>query len=113
MRRRVRAGGGEAGTRHAGAELWKAGLAGGAQALGRPIGAIAPGCRADLIVLDAAHPSLTGRVGDELIDSWLFASHESPVRHVMVGGEWVVRDSHHRLEAEILESYRETLGGWR
>jgi formimidoylglutamate deiminase len=112
-RQRVRAGGGEAAKRHAGAELWKAGLAGGAQALGRPIGAIAPGCRADLVVLDGAHPSLTGRVGDELIDSWLFASHESPVRHVMVGGEWVVRDGHHRFEAEILESYRETLAGLR
>ncbi|MGH6962135.1 MAG: formimidoylglutamate deiminase, partial [Dongiaceae bacterium] len=40
-----------------GQRLFTQALAGGAQALGRPIGAIAPGRRADIVVLDAEHTS--------------------------------------------------------
>ena len=39
---------------------------GGAQALGQPMGRLAPGCRADLLVLDTEHPALIGREGDAL-----------------------------------------------
>ena len=46
---------------HCGARLWRAALAGGAQALGRRIGQLAPGYRADLVRLDADHPLLAGR----------------------------------------------------
>ncbi len=44
-----------------GASLYRAALAGGAQALGRPIGKLAAGCRADLIVIDAEMPTLIGK----------------------------------------------------
>ena len=37
------------------------GRGGGAQALAQPVGAIAAGCRADLVVLDADDPALAGR----------------------------------------------------
>jgi len=86
--------------------LWRGALAGGAQALGRPVGSISTGCRADIVLLDGDHPSLTARTGDALIDGWIFAAGENPVRHVMVGGDWVIRDGHHRLETEIEERYR-------
>ena len=92
--------------RHVGAELWRGALAGGAQALGRPVGSISTGCRADIVLLDGDHPSLAARTGDALIDGWIFAAGENPVRHVMVGGDWVIRDGHHRLETEIEERYR-------
>ena len=92
--------------RHVGAELWRGALAGGAQALGRPVGSISTGCRADIVLLDGDYPSLAARTGDALIDSWIFAAGENPVRHVMVGGDWVIRDGHHRLETEIEERYR-------
>ena len=106
QRRRIH---GRAGDGHVGASLWRAAVSGGAHALGRPIGRIAPQCRADLVVLDAAHPSLTGRSKDTLLDSWIFASQESPVRDVMVGGRWVVRDGRHAQQEAIAEAYRRAM----
>lgn len=89
-----------------GALLYRSALAGGAQAMARPIGAIAPGRRADIVVLDADHPSLGGRSGDGVLDAYVFSGNVSPVRSVMVGGNWVVRDGRHAKEAEVAERYR-------
>jgi formimidoylglutamate deiminase len=89
-----------------GASLYRRALAGGAAALGRPIGALAPGNRADIVVLDPAHPALLGRVGDALLDSWIFSGNANPVRDVMVGGQWVVRDGAHPHEEQALADYR-------
>jgi len=96
--------------RSTGARLVRAALAGGAQALGRPIGALAPGLRADLVVLDPAHPSLLGRGGDLWLDGWVFAGPGTPVRDVMVGGHWVVREGFHRSEGAIRAAYAAALG---
>jgi formimidoylglutamate deiminase len=92
-----------------GAALYKRALAGGAQALGRTIGRLAPGCRADLLVLDPETPSLAGLSGDLLLDAVVFAGNVSPVRDVMVGGNWVVRERRHRHEEAVLERYRKAL----
>jgi formimidoylglutamate deiminase len=89
--------------------LWQAAVAGGAQALGRRTGALAPGHRADLVVLDPAAPSLYRRERDALIDSLVFASETTVVRDVMVGGRWVVRDRHHAAEDRITANFRRTL----
>src|SRR6266571_4913428 len=90
-----------------GATLWREAAAGGAQALARPMGAIAPGVRADLVVLDTDHINLVGRSGDRLLDAFLFAGDGQMVRHVMVGGKWVVRDGRHADEAAIAARYRQ------
>jgi formimidoylglutamate deiminase len=89
--------------------LYTRALAGGAQALGRHTAAIAPGIRADLAVLDTDHPALVGRSGDALLDAWLFSGNTTPVRHVMVGGEWVVRDGMHRSQARIAAAFARTM----
>lgn len=89
-----------------GANLWREAAAGGAQALGRPMGSIAIGMRADLVVLDASSINLEGRSGDALLDAFIFVGGRSAVRHVMVGGRWVVRDGHHAHQAEIEARYR-------
>jgi formimidoylglutamate deiminase len=94
---------------HCGARLWQAALAGGAQALGRKIGRLAPGHRADLIRLDADHPVLTGRRGPTLLDSLVFAGNASPVRDVMVGGRWRVKDGRHVARDEVGRRYRAAL----
>ena len=93
-----------------GATLWRSALAGGAQALGRPTGAIAPGLRADLLVLDGAHLMLEGRRGDAILDALVFAGNQCLVRDVMAGGDWVVRDRHHAGEDEIAAAWREAVG---
>jgi len=92
-----------------GALLFQRALAGGAQALGRPIGRLTPGCRADLLVLDTECPALAGRPAEVLLDALVFAGNANPVRDVMVGGRWVVEDGRHRDEGPILEGYRAAL----
>ncbi len=88
-----------------GAELYRGALAGGAQALGRPLGRLAPGYRADLLVLDPETPALVGLAGDRLLDALVFAGNANPVRDVAVGGRWCVRDRRHPLEAQALEGF--------
>jgi len=39
----------------------------------------------------------------------VFAGNENPVRDVMAGGTWVVREGHHGEEAEVLRRYRAAL----
>ena len=98
-----------AGAPSVGAHLYRQALAGGAQALGRPIGRLETGRRADLIVLDPESPLLAGLSGDILLDAMVFAGNENPVRDVMVGGQWRVRERRHEREAPILARYRDTL----
>ena len=106
-RRNVLSGGAEAPS--VGANLYRRALAGGAQALGRPIGRLAPGCRADLAVLDADTPTLAGKTGDALLDALVFAGNLNPVRDVMVGGHWVVREGRHAQEDRVFAAYRRVL----
>lgn len=94
-RRTVLAGGPR---RPTGARLLREALAGGAQAMGADIGALADGARADIVVLDDAHPLLTARSGDALLDSWIFSGNAPCVRHVIVGGRTVVENGRHPLE---------------
>jgi formimidoylglutamate deiminase len=91
---------------HCGARLWRDALAGGAQALGRRIGRLAPGCRADLIRIDDRHPILAGCRGEGLLDALVFSGNANLVRDVMVGGRWVVRDGRHPRRNEIADAYR-------
>ncbi|ANB17495.1 formimidoylglutamate deiminase [Dokdonella koreensis] len=64
--------------------------------------------REDLLVLDEHAPLLAGRDASHLLDTWLFAGNVPLVRHVLAGGEWVVRDFRHRDEERIAEAYRAT-----
>jgi formimidoylglutamate deiminase len=89
-----------------GTTLWREAASGGAQALRRPMGAIAAGKRADLVVLDPDHINLVGRSGERLLDAFVFAGGGQMVKHVMVGGRWIVRDGRHPDEAQIAARYR-------
>jgi len=92
-----------------GARLFEDALAGGAQALGRPIGRLAPGARADLLVIDPERPSLTGRTGALFLDALVFAGNDNPVTGVMVGGDWVVRHGRHAREDDIFTAYKSAI----
>ena len=92
-----------------GARLHAAALDGGARATARAAGAIETGREADIAVLDAAHPLLAGKTGDDILDSWVFAGNETLVRDVMVGGRWVVRDGRHPEEEAIARDFVRTM----
>ncbi|HEX7375043.1 MAG TPA: formimidoylglutamate deiminase [Steroidobacteraceae bacterium] len=89
-----------------GAMLWRHASEAGARAGGRANGALAPGLRADIVVLDLDTPLLCGRAGDDIIDTFVFAGPGHAVRDVMVGGRWVVQDRLHVDEAVIAGAYR-------
>jgi formimidoylglutamate deiminase len=92
-----------------GAALWRRALAGGARALGRKIGALAPGHRADMLVLDGDHPQLVGKQGDMLLDALVFAGNANPVRDVMIGGRWRVRDGQHEVEPGVRARFQQVM----
>ncbi|MBE9537551.1 MAG: formimidoylglutamate deiminase [Proteobacteria bacterium] len=89
-----------------GENLLRGALRGGSAALGINAGAIATGKRADLIMLDDQHPALYGKRSSSLLDSWIFASNENPVKDVMVNGQWLVRNGCHNQQAVIAARFR-------
>jgi formimidoylglutamate deiminase len=92
-----------------GRRLYADALAGGAQALGRAIGAIKPGQRADIVVLDAEHPDLAGSTGDLWLDKYIFVAGRRLVRTVFVGGIKVVDAGAHKSRGAIADRYRRTM----
>lgn len=82
---------------------------GGARALGRRIGALDIGYRADIVVLDADHPALIGKSDDGWLDGWIFAGDNRVVREVWVHGRRVVEDSRHPARAAIRSRYAAAL----
>ena len=89
--------------RSTGRTLFDDALAGGAQALAQPTVGLAPGARADIVTLDTAHPSLTGRSGDAAIDGWIFAAGSGAIDCVWAGGHKVVEGGRHRLRQAARE----------
>ena len=82
-----------------GTTLWLEAASGGGQALGRSMGAIAPGKRADLVVLD------TEQQGDAAANALVFSGVPGIVRDVMVAGRWVVQERRHALEEKAAARY--------
>ena len=81
-------------------------LASASDVLGRPVGGLGVGRRADLVVLDSAHPALVGRTGDSILDGWVFAAGRSAIREVRVGGRVLVREGRHVAREALLQAYR-------
>jgi formimidoylglutamate deiminase len=88
-----------------GRSLYDRALAGGAQALGRRIGAIEAGQRADLVVLDAGYPDLAAVSGDRWIDSYVFVAGKAAIDTVFVAGNAVVRSGRHIHRETIRARY--------
>ena len=99
--------------RHVGDYLWQAALQGGAQAAGRKLGALAPGLRADLLVLDDAHVNLCGVAIADVLGSVLFCGNDNLVRDVLCGGQWQVRGGRHVAQDAIAAAYKRTLAQLR
>jgi formiminoglutamate deiminase len=91
-----------------GTRLYQEAATGGAQALGRAIGAIESGKRADFVVLDPAHPDLSGSTATAL-DAYVFVAGAALINSVIVGGETVVAQGQHKHRDRITARYRRTL----
>lgn len=89
-----------------GRRLHEAACAGGAAALDRTTGRIAPGARADIVVLDRDHPSLAAARGDVILDAWIFSADNAGVGDVICGGARVVSGGRHRDRDAIAARYR-------
>jgi formiminoglutamate deiminase len=94
-----------------GARLFTEALAGGAQALNRPIGAIASGRRADIVVFDPDHPDFAAAGSGRWLDAWIFVAGRSAIKDVFAGGRKVVEGGRHVDRAAIAARYRAALQG--
>jgi formimidoylglutamate deiminase len=92
-----------------GRTLYDTALAGGAQALGRKAGSLAPGKWADMIALDVENAALLGLTGDRLLDGWIFAGDRQAVADVWSAGRHVVHEGRHRDRTAILKTYKARL----
>jgi formimidoylglutamate deiminase len=92
-----------------GTTLWLEAAAGGAQALGREMGALASGKRADLVVLDGEHPDVAPRTGDAIANALIFSGSQNLVRDVSVAGRWVISERRHALQDKAAERYARAL----
>jgi len=95
--------------RSVGRTLFEAALGGGAQALGRDAGAIAPGRLADLVALDGDALCLADRRGDRLLDGWIFAGDDRAVDAVWSAGRRVVSGGRHPARMNIEARFRAVL----
>ncbi len=89
--------------------LFIASARGGGQALGRPIGTLAVGARADFLVLDAEAPAVYGLDAAGILDRFVTRGGPPIVRDVYVGGTRVVEGGRHRRRGAIAQRYRQTL----
>lgn len=69
-----------------GAALWSRLAAGGARASGADVGRIAPGLRADLVVLDGESPALAGHDPETALDAWIVGGASADIAAVYVAG---------------------------
>jgi formimidoylglutamate deiminase len=97
------------GGRSAGRLLYEKALAGGAQALGRESGALAPGLWADLVALSPreAFPPL-GQYPDLPLDGWIFTGGHA-VTDLWSAGRHRVREGRHVARDAVAARYRQCL----
>jgi len=92
-----------------GRSLYERSLVGSAQAVGRKVGKLEVGYRADIVTLDADHPSLICRDGDSWLDGWIFAGDNGVVSNVWVGGRQVVQNGQHMARDQTRWDYRQSM----
>jgi formimidoylglutamate deiminase len=91
-----------------GRRLFDAAQKGGSQALGVAGQHIAIGAPADLVALDMDHPALVGRKGDQIIDSWIFAS-KGAIDKVWVNGRLRVNGGQHHLREAVFKRFSKAI----
>jgi len=91
-----------------GERLFRAALAGGAQALGVGAGLVA-GSAADIVSFDVDHPAMFGATTETLLDHWIFAAPRGAIDCVWRLGRKQVEGGRHIAGREVACAYRETV----
>lgn len=91
------------------ANLWLGACAGGAQALGQPVGMLAPGRRADLVVLDGDDVDFEALDARACLAAAIFSGEQPRVRDVLVAGNPVVLEGVHPEAERARADYRRAL----
>ncbi|MGJ8546832.1 MAG: formimidoylglutamate deiminase [Sulfitobacter sp.] len=89
-----------------GETLYLGAAKGGAQALGRGAGEIAPGALADLVAIDSDAPALCALRREQLLDGLVFAAKDDVVTDVWSAGRHAVQARRHVKRDEIVADYR-------
>jgi formimidoylglutamate deiminase len=84
---------------------------GGAQALRRRCGRLAPGAWADLLTFRADHPTLAGKADDAILDAWIFSAGNALVDCVWSAGLKVVAGGRHVFRDQIAAQYAKIMSG--
>jgi formimidoylglutamate deiminase len=113
LRMRVRVVASEESSPDVAANLWSAAAAGGARAVAHPVGAIAQGLRADLVVLDGEDVDFEGLAAPARLGVAMFSGNSNRVRDVYVGGRQVVDNRRHAFEDEARAAFRRALARLR
>jgi formiminoglutamate deiminase len=82
---------------------------GGAQALRRNSGKLAPGALANILTFRADYPTLAGKVDDQILDAWIFSVGNPLVDCVWSGGLKVVAGGRHVFKDEIAAQFTKTM----
>ena len=94
-----------------GQALYLGAAKGGAQALGRKAGQIAPGYLADLTAIDLAHPALCALRPGQILDGLAFAAPDAVVTDLWSAGRHQVREGRHIGRDAIISAYRQAVRG--
>ena len=81
--------------------LYERALLAGRQALARPIGALAPGSRADIVVLRGDVPEMASVTGDRWLDQFVFVHGARVIDRVYAGGRLLVEKGAHVRRAAV------------
>jgi len=92
-----------------GQNLYLGAACGGAHALGRSAGKIAPGYLADLAAVDHRHPALCALSPGQLLDGLVFASPNGVVTDVWSAGRHQVRQGQHISRDKIIAGWRDAV----
>jgi formiminoglutamate deiminase len=83
---------------------------GGARALRRDSGRLAPGASADILTFRADHPTLAGKADDQILDAWIFSAGAALIDCVFSGGLKVVAGGRHVFRDQIAGQFVKTMG---
>ncbi|MFT9222108.1 formimidoylglutamate deiminase [Gluconobacter oxydans] len=89
--------------------LYRQALDGGRRACGLESWGLVAGARADLCVLDEDQLPLPYLRDDAVLDAAIFGSRQPPVKDVLCGGQWRVRDGRHLNHDAVTAAFRRTV----